>query len=99
MFIMFLILSIAAVGCFVYLAMKGCETFAGLTFVAAVILLFATAVVHFDTVAVSKVETLKSIGLEPLSTEQVYEMSKKELGKCKTIYTFYKTYYFIIEEK
>lgn len=99
MFIMFLILSIVSAGLFAYIAMKGCETFAGLTFVAAVILLFTTAIIHFDSVAVGKVETLKSIGLEPLSTEQIYEMSKKELGKCKKIYTFEKIYYFIVEEE
>lgn len=98
MFITFLIFSVVAISCFVYLAMKGCETFAGLTFVAAIVLLFTTAIIHFDSVAVSKVETLKSIGLEPLSTSQVYEMSKKELDKCKKIYTFEKTYYFIVEE-
>jgi len=99
MFITFLILSAVAISCFVYLAMKCYETFAGLTFVAAVILLFTTAVIHFDSVATGKIETLKSVGMEPLSTSQVYEMSRKELDKCKKIYTFEKTYYFVVEEK
>lgn len=99
MFIMFLILSMVAIGCFVYLAMKGYETFAGITFVAALVLLFTTAIIHFDSVTVGKVETLKSIGLEPLSKSQVYEMSRKDLDKCKKFYTFDKTYYFIVEEE
>ena len=99
MFITFLIFSVVAISCFVYLAMKGYETFAGLTFVAAVILLFSTATIHFDSVATGKVETLKSVGMEPLSTSQVYEMSRKELDKCKKFYTFDKVYYFVVEEK
>lgn len=99
MFIMFLILSIASAGLFAYLANSGRTNFTGLTFVAAVILLFTTAVIHFDSVAVGKVETLKSVGMEPLSKSQVYEMSRKELDKCKKICTFEKTYYFVVEEK
>lgn len=99
MFIMFLILLMVAIGCFVYLAMKDYLTAAGLTFVAAIILLFTTAIIHFDNVAVGKVETLKSVGFEPLSNSQVYEMSRKELDKCKSIYTFNGVHYFIVEEK
>lgn len=99
MFITFLIFSVVAISCFVYLAMKGYETFAGLTFVAAVILLFTTICIHFNTVAVGKIETLKSVGIEPLSSSQVYEMSRKELDKCMSIYTFDGMKYFIVEEK
>lgn len=99
MFIMFLILSTVAIGCFVYTAMKGSSTVAGITFVIGLISLFITAIIHFDNVAVGKVETLKSIGLEPLSKSQVYEMSRKDLDKCKKIITFDKTYYFIVEEE
>lgn len=99
MFITFLLFSVVAISCFVHLAMKGCETFAGLTFVAALVLLLTTAIMHFDSVATSKIETLKSVGMEPLSTSQVYEMSRKELDKCKKICTFEKTYYFVVEEK
>lgn len=99
MFIMFLILLIVSAGLFVYLAMKDYPTAAGITFLAVVILLFTTSVVHFDNVAVGKVETLKSVGFEPLSNSQVYEMSRKELDKCKSVYTFNGVYYFIVEEK
>lgn len=99
MFIMFLILSMISVGCFVYFAMKDYLTASAIVFAAAVILSFTTAVIHFDNVAVSKVETLKSIGMEPLSNSQVYEMPRKELDKCKSIYTCNGVYYFIVEEK
>lgn len=99
MFIMFLILSMVVAGLFVYLAMKDYLTGAACTFVFAICLLFVTAIVHFDTVTVGKVEILKSIGMKPLPTSQVYEMSRKELDKCKKFYTFDKTYYFIVEER
>lgn len=99
MFIMFLILSMVTTGCFIYLAMKGYSTAAGISFVIGLIFLLITTVVHYDSVTTGKVETLKSIGLEPLSTEQIYEMSRKDLDKCKRFYTFDKTYYFIVEEK
>ena len=99
MFIMLLILSMIAAGCFVYFAMEGYLTASAIVFAAAVILSFTTAVIHFDNVAAGKVETLKSIGMEPLSNSQVYEMSRKELDKCKSIYTCNGIYYFRVEEK
>ena len=99
MFIMFLILSMICAGCFVYFAMKDYLTASAFTFVVAIVLWFSTALIHFNTVAVGKVETLKSVGIEPLSNSQVYEMSKKELDKCMSIYTFDGMNYFIVEEK
>lgn len=99
MFIMFLILSMICAGCFVYFVMKDYLAVSPLAFAAAVIFLFITACIHFNTVAVGKVETLKSVGIEPLSNSQVYEMSRKELDKCMSIYTFDGMNYFIVEEK
>lgn len=96
---MLLILSMICAGCFVYFAMKDSLTASALTFVAAIILWLVTVSVHFNTVAVGKVETLKSVGIEQLSNSQVYEMSRKELDKCMSIYTFDGMHYFIVEEK
>lgn len=62
-------------------------------------LFFTVIGVHYNDVQKGKIEALKSVGIEPLSTTQVYEMSKKELDTCKVINTLGKTYYFELGEK
>lgn len=99
MFFMLLILSVIGAGLFIYLVLEEYSIASALAFIATMFLLLATSFVHFDNVAFSKVEALKSVGIEPLSNSQVYEMSRKELNKCKTVYTFNGVYYFMVEEE
>ena len=65
---------------------------------AAVIMIIATIAFHYNSIGISKVEALQSVGIEPLSNEQVYEMSKKELDECKVVNTLGETYYFIYKD-
>ena len=98
MFILLLILIMICTVLFAYLSIKDYWIGAGVIFVSIMFLIFATTMVHFANVEVGKVEALKSVGIEPLSNKQVYEMSRKELDMCLQIHTFEKTYYFAVEE-
>ena len=60
----------------------------------ALVLFISTMAVHFDDVTVGKVEGMIEAGMEPLTNEQIYQMSQKELDECNVVYTFSKTYYF-----
>jgi len=98
MFILFVLLAIvfSVVAC--YCIMEGYASFGASSAVAALLFFILTIAVHFNNIEVGKVEALRSAGIEPLSTQQVYTMSRKELDECKIIYTFSKTYYFAEED-
>ena len=96
---MFVILIFLLIACAAYASCTIRDTATGVVALVATLLLFTSVIgVHYNSIGVTKVETLKSIGMQPLSTEQVYNMSKKDLDKCTTIHTFDKTYYFNTEE-
>ena len=58
------------------------------------VLFIGTIAAHYDDVAVGKVKGMKEAGMKPLTNEQIYQMSQKELDKCNVVHTFSKTYYF-----
>ena len=94
MFIVFVFLLVICSVLACYFIKKGNAHVGASTTIIALCMLIATIAVHYDNIEMGKVEALKSAGIEPLSTTQVYNMSKKELDECKVVYTFCRTYYF-----
>ena len=92
-----IVLMILAIGMSVfatYIIKEGYTVVGATSALIALTFLVATIAVHYDDVAVGNVKGMKEAGMKPLTNEQIYQMSQKELDECNVVRTFGKTYYF-----
>lgn len=63
--------------------------------IAALSMLFIGIIINWNNNQMSKVKLLEKMGMKPLTTEQVYDMSERQLNNCTGIIcTVNKIYYY-----
>ena len=82
-----------------YCYLNSSDIKAVIALVTMLIMLGAAVLVNWNTNQLDKVKLLNEMGMEPLTTEQVYDMSTRQLDNCKTICTVDKVYYYKKEAK
>lgn len=95
MYIVFILIAIALSLYSYYCYMNTDEYKMIIAIIAALSMLFTGIIINWNSNQMSKVKLLKKMGMEPLTTEQVYDMSGRQLNNCTGIIcTVNKIYYY-----
>lgn len=95
MYIVFILIAIALSLYSYYCYMNTDEYKMIIAIIAALSMLFTGIIINWNNNQMSKVKLLKKMGIEPLTAEQVYDMSGRQLNNCTGIIcTVNKIYYY-----